>query len=230
MARHGRTREDMVEETPQPPIDLPPPAEPAPGSPPEAPVTGWTAPLPPPAGGPPMAPSGGIAPPSLPPGRARASSVLLRFRGLLIIVAIAVVVLVVGLVFRDRITGQAGDLRVGDCFDLPADAVASAGVGDVQHHPCTEAHGGEVYAVLTYPADAGATYPPSDAFDAFAADQCAATFQTYTGTAFEAATTLDAGYFFPIDSGWAGGDRTVICYLEDASGQPLTHSLRSASP
>ncbi|HXR27097.1 MAG TPA: septum formation family protein [Candidatus Baltobacteraceae bacterium] len=169
-----------------------------------------------------------MAPPPMPP--ARASSPLRRFRGLAIVVAIALVVVVVGVVFRDRITGNAGDLQVGDCFDLPADAAASAAVGDVQHHPCTEAHGGEVFAVLTFPADPGATYPASDAFDAFAADQCSSSFQTYTGIAFDAATTLDAGYFFPLDTGWASGDRTVICYLVDAGGQPLTRSMRSASP
>lgn len=175
-----------------------------------------------------MAPTGGMAPPMPPP--ARASSPLRRFRGLLIIVAIAVVVVVVGVVFRDRITGNAGNLQVGDCFDLPADATASASVGDVQHHPCTEAHGGEVFAVLTYPATATDTYPPTDAFDTFAANQCSTSFQTYTGIAFDAATTLDAGYFFPLDKGWATGDRTVICYLVDAAGQPLNHSMRSAAP
>ena len=141
---------------------------PAPASEPED-VPGWAAPQMPPSGGPPVAPTGGMAPP-LPPAPPRATSPLRRFRGLIIIVAIVVVVAVVGVVFRDRITGNAGSLQVGDCFDLPADAVAAtdATVGDVQHHPCTEAHGGEVFAVLTYPAAATDTYPPTDAFVAFA--------------------------------------------------------------
>ncbi|HXX61201.1 MAG TPA: septum formation family protein [Candidatus Sulfotelmatobacter sp.] len=176
-----------------------------------------------------MAPTGAVAPPQAPP-RARSTSSLGRFRGLLVLLAIAVVVVVVGVVFRDRITGNAGSLQVGDCFDLPAGAAASSSVGDVQHHPCTEAHGGEVFAVLTYPATASDTYPPTDAFDAFAADQCSSSFQTYTGISYDATTSLAAGYFFPLDSGWANGDRTVICYLMDAGGQPLTRSMKSAAP
>ena len=96
-------------------------------------------------------------------GPAPRTSPLRRFRGLVVIAAIVVVVAVVGVVFRDRITGNAGSLQVGDCFDLPADAVAAtdATVGDVQHHPCTEAHGGEVFAVLTYPA-AATRHVPAD--------------------------------------------------------------------
>jgi hypothetical protein len=174
-----------------------------------------------------MAPTGGMAPPVITPPRRR--SPLRQYSGILVIVIVALIVVGVGFLFRDRITGDAGSLKVGDCFDIP-DASASATVGNVQHHPCTEAHGGEVFAVLTYPADATATYPASDAFDAFAADQCSASFQTYTGTAFDAATNFDAGYFFPLDTGWSSGDRTVICYLEDAAGQPLTRSMRSPSP
>jgi len=192
-------------------------------------LPGWAAPQFPPAGGPPQSPTGGMAPP-MPPRPARSASPLLRFRGLIVVLVIALVVVVVGVVFRDRITGNAGDLQVGDCFDLPADAAATSSVGDVQHHPCTEAHGGEVFAVLTYPASASDTYPPTEAFDTFAADRCASSFQTYTGIAFNDATTLDAGYFFPLDTGWASGDRTVICYLVDASGQPLTRSMKSAAP
>jgi hypothetical protein len=147
------------------------------------------------------------------------------------VVVLFVVVVGAGVaVFRDQLSASAGDLRVGDCFDLPADATASSSVGDVQHHPCTQAHGGEVFAVLTYPATASDTYPPTDAFDTFAADRCAASFQAYTGVAFDNATALDAGYFFPLDTGWAKGDRTVICYLVDAAGKPLTSSMKSPAP
>jgi hypothetical protein len=190
-----------------------------------------TAPQPPiPSPGPAVpAPTGGMAPP-LPPAPPRATSPLRRFRGLFIIVAIVVVVAVVGVVFRDRITGNAGSLQVGDCFDLPAATATDATVGDVQHHPCTEAHGGEVYAVLTYPSAATDTYPPTDAFVAFGDPHCASSFQAYTGVTLDASTTLNAGYFFPIDTGWASGDRTVICYLVDAGGAPLTRSMKSAAP
>jgi hypothetical protein len=49
-------------------------------------------------------------------------------------------IVVGGFLFRDRISGNAGDLQVGDCFDDPG----TSEISDVQHHPCTEAHTGEV--------------------------------------------------------------------------------------
>lgn len=216
-----------MDETPQPA----PGTTPAPASRPED-VPGWAAPQMPPSGGLPTAPTGGMAPPAGGWAAPRTSR-LGRWRGLVIVGVVVLFVVVVGAgvaVFRDQLSANAGDLRVGDCFDLPADAAASSSVGDVQHHPCTQAHGGEVFAVLTYPATASDTYPPTDAFDTFAADRCAASFQAYTGVAFDNATTLDAGYFFPLDSGWTSGDRTVICYLVDAAGKPLTSSMKSPAP
>jgi len=214
--------------------DSPQPTTPQPTTAPATPDANpaWSSPQPPPAGGPPTAPTGGTMAPSTPwapPPKSR----LGRWRGLVIAVAAIAVVVLVGVgvnAFRDQLPAKAGDLQVGDCFDLPADATASSSVGDVQHHPCTESNGGEVFAVLTYPADAQATYPAPDAFDTFAADQCSTSFKAYTGQDFEAATSLDAGYFFPLDTGWSSGDRTVICYLVDAGGAPLTRSMRSPGP
>ena len=57
-----------------------------------------------------------------------------------------------GLVLRDRLSGSASDLKIGDCFDVPA---TETDIKDVQHHPCTEAHTGEVFAVVTHPAPKG---------------------------------------------------------------------------
>jgi hypothetical protein len=176
-----------------------------------------------------VAPTGGMAPPTMPPARPR--SPLRQFRGIIVIVVVALVVVGVGFLFRDRITGQAADLQVGDCFDIPADASASATVHDVQHHPCTEAHGGEVFAVLTFPGGSSATYPTQDAFDAFAVAQCGPAFTSYTGLPIDAPTNLEGSYLFPTPDGWTkDDDRMITCYLDDSTGTPLTHSMRSPSP
>src|SRR5262249_20277090 len=42
---------------------------------------------------------------------------------------------------------QASALEVGDCFDEPATA---GEVDEVPHHPCTQSHTAEVFAILTY--------------------------------------------------------------------------------
>ena len=81
-------------------------------------------------------------------------------RRYLLLGAIVVIVLVVAFVFRDRLSGNAGDLAVGDCFDAPT--LDGQTVSDVQHHPCTEPHTGEVFAVVTNPA-ADAAYPEQPA-------------------------------------------------------------------
>ena len=55
-------------------------------------------------------------------------------RGLLIRVGIIAVIVAVGFVFRDFLSGNAGDLKVGDCFDQPS--TTNTVVKDVPHHPC----------------------------------------------------------------------------------------------
>jgi Septum formation len=128
-----------------------------------------------------------------------------------IILAAILIVIVGGIfVFRDRLSGNAGDLAVGDCFDAPT--LDGGTVSDVQHHPCTEAHTGEVFAVITNPAGSDAAYPDQPARIAFAGDQCAAPFLTYVGIAMDS-SALDIRYFGPTSDGWGKGDRTFTCYV-----------------
>jgi hypothetical protein len=58
------------------------------------------------------------------------------------IIRIAIIAVIAGgaYILRDRLTANAGDLKVGDCFDDPT----GEQVKDVQHHPCTESHTAEV--------------------------------------------------------------------------------------
>ena len=133
-------------------------------------------------------------------------SVLVRRFGFLIVIAI---IGVGGFLFRDRLSGNAGDLQVGDCFDVPTGETRT--VKDVQHHPCTEAHTGEVFAIVKYPGDPA--YPDEQARLAFVGQQCPAPFLAYVGAPLET-SVLDVGFFSPTSGGWSDGDRTFTCYVE----------------
>lgn len=148
-------------------------------------------------------------------------SVVRRY-GLLLII-----VLVVGglaFVFRDRISGNASELKVGDCFDAPT--LESQTVTDVQHHPCTEAHSGEVFAVLTNPAAGSAPYPDRSGRLTFAGDQCAGPFLAYVGKSMDT-TALEVAFFGPTPDGWAKGDRVFTCYVE--TNPPATTSAKGSN-
>jgi Septum formation len=139
------------------------------------------------------------------------------------IAAVIGVIAVVGFIFRDRLSGGAGDLQVGDCFDDPG---AVAEVSDVQHHPCSEAHTGEVFLVSEMTGD-NATYPTDDAFLEHVGTNCVPAFETYTGTTFDDNTALDIGYFHPTSEGWGDGDREVICYAYNLDGSTTTGSVKA---
>lgn len=145
--------------------------------------------------------------------------------------AIAVRVLLIalfvvgGAIFRDRLSSNAGELKVGDCFDEP---VGAQTVKDVQHHPCTEAHSGEVFFAGDMPYDKNAAYPGDAAIDNFVGAQCGPAFARYVGSS-TSTDGLDAGYFYPLADGWKSGDRNVSCYVKMLNGAALTRSLKAAS-
>jgi hypothetical protein len=65
-------------------------------------------------------------------------------QGWIVRFALIGVVAVGALIFRDRLSGSAGELKVGDCFDVPA---VQTNIRDVQHHPCNESHTGVVMSL-----------------------------------------------------------------------------------
>lgn len=142
-------------------------------------------------------------------------------------IAIVAVIAVVGFVFRDRITGNAGELHVGDCFDDPAE---TQDIGDVQHHPCTEAHTAEVFYMGQLPGADDAPYPTDTELFAFASGSCAPAFGSYTGTSIDASPALDFSMFYPTEDGWADGDREATCYIVRIDGAAMTQSVRVAAP
>jgi hypothetical protein len=140
-------------------------------------------------------------------------------------IGLFVVVGIGALVARPFITGGAADLKVGECFDVPA---TSAKVDDVQHHPCSEAHIDEVIFVGKFPAAENAAYPSDTAFEASVGSQCLPAFESYSGLKFETAQAWDIGYFVPLAKDWATGDRGLICYALRVDEKPTTTSLKKS--
>lgn len=144
-----------------------------------------------------------------------------RFWWILLIVAIGVG----GYVFRDHLTGSAGDLRVGDCIDLPA---RSDSISEVQHRPCADPHDAEVFAVLTHPAPNGAPVLTQTETNSYLEQNCLSAFDLYTGQDFRTEPDHDIGWFYPTASSWAEGNRTFTCYLARLDQAKMTGSRRVA--
>jgi hypothetical protein len=133
--------------------------------------------------------------------------------------AIIAVVLVGGFIFRDRLSGSAGELKVGDCFD----DTTGTKVSEVQHHPCTEGHNAEVVLIGDYPAAKDAPYP-TDEFDSYG-DTCASAAYAYVGSA--AHDNLIYSFYYPLQEDWNKGERKMICYISTENQATLTKSMKA---
>ncbi len=197
------------------------------GEPPAAPgstLGGWG--QAPPAGWVPGSAPGGALPggPALTPASGRRPGVSKRLIGIVVVV---VLIAAAFFVFRDRLSAAPGDLRVGDCFDVPTAASEADVISTVQQHPCTETHTGEVFFVATYTGP-DATYPAITDFDNFANTTCTPAFQAYVGIDLDSSPDLSAGYFYPPEDGWNSGDRTILCYIERTDSGPMTKSAKDS--
>ena len=138
------------------------------------------------------------------------------------IIAVIGVIAVVGFLFRDRLSSNAGELKVGDCFDDPGSV---AEVSDVQHHPCSEPHSAEVFFVGNMTGENNA-YPADTAILDFVSTSCVPSFASYTGEEYTG-DPIDIGYFHPTSEGWGDGDRGVICYAYNVDGSTSTGSVKA---
>ena len=139
-------------------------------------------------------------------------------------IGIIAVIAVGALVFRDRLSGNAGELKVGDCYDDPQGVTV---VTDVQHHPCTEAHTAEVVFSGSMTGE-DATYPTGTAFETYVGANCLPAWSAYTGKDYQTEPVLELGYYTPSSEGWAEGDRLVLCYAIREDGAPMTSSVRTS--
>jgi len=142
-------------------------------------------------------------------------------------IALVGVIVVVAFLLRDRVSGAASDLKVGDCFDLPSAEIQE--INDVLHHPCTEVHTGEVFHVFSHDVGSEGTYPSYEEWGEIAEPVCATQFTIYTGRDLDASSDLDFGLYYPTPDGWRLGDRAITCILYRVDEQPMTRSYRAAS-
>ena len=140
--------------------------------------------------------------------------------------AVIAIIIIGGLVVQTYISKNAGDLKVGDCFDSPT--TANETVDDVKPSPCTDPHGAEVVFVGNY-APSTSTYPTNDEFTTFFQATCTPAFNTYTGIDFETDTTYDMSAFTPTEEGWGKSDRKVICYVIRLDDAKMTTSIKKTS-
>ena len=151
-----------------------------------------------------------------------------RFRLLprLIIPGIIVAVLIVGFLFRDRVSGNAVDLKPGDCFD---DSAGSSGgvVKDVQHRPCSEPHLYETIETFKFPTSGDAAFPGQTALEAFVVEKCSPALVGYIGIA-EEQSSLTYSAYLPVEIGWKEGGRDIVCILGALDGSKLTGSMKNA--
>ena len=145
-------------------------------------------------------------------------------RGWIFRIGIIAVIAIGALIFRDRLSSNAGELKVGDCFDHPQ---GTAVIKDVQHHPCTEAHTAEVIFLGSLTGD-NATYPSDVAIETYVGESCIPAWSTYTGKDYQTEVVLGLAYYTPSEEGWKDGDRGVVCYAAREDGAAMTTSVRKA--
>src|SRR3990172_9570847 len=113
----------------------------------------------------------------------------------LIGIGIVAALVIGGFIFRDFLSGNAAELKVGDFFDEPASL--SETVEDVQHHPCSDEHDAEVFFVADYPVSGSPLYPTDAEMEAWVAQACFPAFKSYTGKDFETDPDLGIAWFQP---------------------------------
>jgi hypothetical protein len=144
--------------------------------------------------------------------------------GWILRIGIIVVIAAGAFILRDRLSSNAGELQIGDCFDDPAGA---SEITDVQHHPCTEAHTAEVVYLGKLTGD-NASVPSESTVEAWVRTNCLPAWTAYTGKTFETEPVLSIGYYQPSPEGWGKGDRDVICYAAREDNGLMVSSVKKA--
>jgi hypothetical protein len=140
-------------------------------------------------------------------------------------IGILAVVLIGGFIFRDFLSGNAAELKVGDCFDEPASLTET--VEDVQHHPCSDTHDAEVFFVADYSTGGADAYPADAEMEAWVTEHCFPAFLGYTGRDFVTDPDFGIAWFQPDQEGWKDSQR-VTCYLYRLDETPFKGSQKAA--
>ncbi|MEU4193093.1 DUF4190 domain-containing protein [Kribbella sp. NPDC026611] len=110
------------------------------------------------------------------------------------------------------------DLMVGECFD---DGTAE---DEVVRQPCTEAHDGEVVAIVTL---ADGPYPGAGAMDTAAEHACVPAFATYVGKPSNQ-SELDLSWWIPTRSAWTRGDHQTTCTAYGPDDEKLDQPVKDS--
>jgi hypothetical protein len=121
------------------------------------------------------------------------------------------------------------ELEPGQCFDTVDDPVA--GDKAVYVVTCPDPHTYEVYEVVAYEgedAGRGADYPGTATVQNAAEQACFDRFEAFVGVRWTL-SELDIQVWWPSEDSWARADRSIICAVVSASGDPLTGSRRGTA-
>ena len=113
-------------------------------------------------------------------------------------------------------------LPAGTCFieAYPADFVRPT--------PCTERHGSELVALLTYPSPPGEAFPPVQEAFRVALALCETAFNAFVGGTADR-TPARSFVALPRAGDWRGGERLVVCFANGRNGVELTNSVRASA-
>ena len=126
---------------------------------------------------------------------------------------------------RPYLMGNVGELKVGDCFDVPS---VTETIEDVQHHPCTDAHEAEVFFVGKLSTADGVPYPDDDALASMVQPVCTPVFDAYTGLSVATDPVWTYGAVVPLEAGWAAGERDLMCYANRMDDKPTSASIKKS--
>ena len=153
----------------------------------------------------------------------RGRRVLLLCAGLVVLlagVAVAGVIL-----YRPAGTGvDYASLQTGDCFNrlsLTSESV------QLRRVSCLQPHHHEVFALVQFPAIAGAPFPGRNSMEQVAQRACAQPLDTYLAGA-PVPAGLRFGFVYPERRRWDEGERTIVCDVFNADGTARNRSIRSA--
>ena len=140
-------------------------------------------------------------------------------------VSIAVLVVILGaVVWAVKDNQSAGDLGIGQCFDVPTGST----IKTVVKHACTEAHDAEVFYVGEY-SGTDTEDPGIVGWNAYIDSACLPVFETYTGESADTSADLTYGWFYPSEAGWNAGDRTFTCYANRKDEAKLAQSVKGSA-
>lgn len=109
-------------------------------------------------------------------------------------------------------------LVVGECFNDTSDE------DEVARSSCTVDHDGELYGVVTLPAQ---TWPGDKKVGDLGEAACDEKFKTYVGIDVDD-SELEPVAWYPERAGWNSGDRNVYCTAYGPYGDPLNKTVKDS--